>query len=80
MCKPARVWGWANVANQEFIDRYAEDAEDDDGILKPHATDELPAPTAISERWFVTARESAQCKSVAADHTTWLALIMSVQQ
>jgi len=77
----ARVWGWANVAHQEFIDPLQNGyAKDDDGILKPHATDELPAPTAISERWFVTARESAQCKSVAADHTAWLALIMSVQQ
>jgi len=77
----ARVWGWANVANREFNDPLQNGyTKDGDGILKPHATDELPAPTAISERWFVTARESAQCKSVAADHTTWLVLIMSVQQ
>jgi len=40
----------ASVAHQEFIDplqnRYTKDG---DAILKTHATDDVPAPTAINE-------------------------------
>jgi len=66
---------------QEFINPLQNGyTKDDDGIPKPHATDELPVPTAISEMVVCHCKGKCSTQSVAASHTTWLVLIMSVQQ
>ncbi|KAJ8358104.1 hypothetical protein AAFF_G00034000 [Aldrovandia affinis] len=48
----ARVWGQADIAQQEFLDPLQNAYyKDKDGQLKPVTTEFLPAPEAIIERW-----------------------------
>ena len=59
----ARVWGQAHIAQQEFLDPLQNGYyKDEDGQLKPIATESLPAPEAIIEM------VRCQCKGDCSSH------------
>jgi len=59
----ARVWGQADIAQQEFLDPLQNGYyKDEDGQLKPMTTESLPAPEAIIEM------VRCQCKADCSSH------------